>query len=164
MNLEPDLLVTQYITYEKTHKLYKVEPSFSSWVNHLVIQNCRSECYKLLPPKRQQFEVKNQSQIKITRYRKTLKYKRAKPLKRHSHPIKRLALLFLQQEETYCCEERNVKQISILLPVNSNNILQKPLWFRRNQICPQPIVNRVLHQNNKVMLSNQRPKQEEPDL
>ena len=45
----------------------------------------------------------------------------------HSHPIKSLALLFLHEEEAYGSEEGYVEQVSVLLSMNSDNTLQKPL-------------------------------------
>lgn len=61
------------------------------------------------------------------------------------HPIKSFALLFLQQEEANGSEEGNIEKVGFLLPVDPHYyILQQPLRLWRNQIRPEPVVNRML--------------------
>lgn len=54
-------------------------------------------------------------------------------------------MLFLQQEEANGSKEGNVEKVGFLLPVDPHYyILQQPLRLWRNQIRPEPVVNRML--------------------
>lgn len=47
-----------------------------------------------------------------------------------SDPVKCFVLLLLEQEEADSREEWNVEQVSLLLTMNPNHILQDPFWLR----------------------------------
>jgi len=58
-------------------------------------------------------------------------------------------LLLLQQEKADCSEKRNIEKVGVLLLLNSHDTFQTPFRFRRYQISPKPIVNRMLQYRKK---------------